>query len=93
LLEPSRLKRRFCYLRLSGRGLDPADNRLNLFAKGVLYSILWDGYSWAQKIAISGWFVGMAVLPSKIAEMLIRPALGLSNRTLLLRKFLQRKER
>ena len=89
LVEPSRLKRRFCYLRLSGRGLDPADNRLNLFAKGVLSSVLWDGYSWTQKIAISGWFVGMAILPSKIAEMLIRPALGLSNRTLRLRKFLQ----
>jgi glycosyltransferase involved in cell wall biosynthesis len=89
LLEPSRLKRRICYLRLSGRGLDPADNRLNLFARGVLSSIRWDGYSWVQKIAISGWFAGMAVFPLKIAEMLIQPALGLSNRTTGLRKFLQ----
>jgi len=89
LPDPSRLKRRFCYLRLSGRGLDPGDNRLNLFTKGVLASIWWDGYSWTQKIAISGWFVGVAILPLKIAEMLIRPALGLSNRTLGLRKFLQ----
>jgi glycosyltransferase involved in cell wall biosynthesis len=91
LLEPSRLKRHLCYLRLSGRRLDTGDNRLNLFAKGVLSSIWWDGYSWTQKIAIAGWFVGMAILPFKIAEMLIRPALGLSNRTLGLRKFLQAK--
>jgi glycosyltransferase involved in cell wall biosynthesis len=89
LPEPSRLKRRLCYLRLSGRGLDPGDNRLNLFANGVLASIWWDGYSWTQKIAISGWFLGVAILPLKIAEMLIRPALGLSNRNLGLRKFLQ----
>jgi glycosyltransferase involved in cell wall biosynthesis len=92
LLEPSRLKRRLCYLRLAGRGLDPADNRLNLFAKGVLSSIWWDGYSWTQKIAIAGWFVGMAILPLRIAHMLIGPALGLSNRTLGLRKFLQAKK-
>jgi glycosyltransferase involved in cell wall biosynthesis len=91
LPDPSRLKRRMCYLRLAGRGLDPADNRLNLFAKGVFSSIRWEGYCWTQKIAISGWFVGMAILPLKIAEMLIRPALGLSNRTLGLRKFLQAK--
>jgi glycosyltransferase involved in cell wall biosynthesis len=89
LFEPSRLKRRLCYLRLSGRGLDPADNRLNLFAKGVLSSIWWDGHSWTQKIAVSGWFVGMSILPLKIAEMLIRPALGISNRTLRLKKFLR----
>ena len=92
LLEPSRLKRHLCYLRLSGRRLDSADNRLNLFAKGVLSSIWWDGYSWAQKIAITAWFLGMSILPSKIAEMLIRPALGLSNRTMGLRKFLQAKK-
>jgi glycosyltransferase involved in cell wall biosynthesis len=89
LLEPSRLKRHFCYLRLSGRGLDPKDDRLNLFARGVISSICWDGYSWRQKIAIGGWFLAMAILPLKIAEMFIRPALGLSNRTLRLRKFLQ----
>ena len=88
-VEPSRLKRRLCYLRLSGRGLDPADNRWNLFAKGVLSSIWWDGYCWRQKIAISGWFAGMAILPLKIAEMLIRPALGISNRTPRLKRFLQ----
>lgn len=92
-LEPSRLKRRMCYLRLSGNALDPADNRLNLFTKGVLASIWWDGYSWTQKIAISCWFVGLAILPLKIAEMLIRPALGLSNRTLGLRQFLQPRKR
>jgi glycosyltransferase involved in cell wall biosynthesis len=89
LLEPSRLKRHMCYLRLAGRGLDPGDNRLNLFAKGVLASIWWDGYSWTQKIVIIGWFVGVAILPLKIAEMLIHPALGISDRSLRLRKFLQ----
>ncbi len=89
LRDPSRLKRRLCYLRLSRRGLDPKDNRLNLLAAGVLSSILWDGYSWRQKIAIGGWFVGTAILPLQMAEMLIRPALGLSNRPLRLRKFLQ----
>lgn len=89
LSDPSGLKRRLCYLRLSGRGLDPGDDRLNLFAKGFLSSICWDGYSWAQKIAISGWFLGTAILPLKIAEMLIRPALGLTNRSRHLRKFLQ----
>ena len=91
LLEPSRLKRRLCYLRLSGRGLDPGDNRLNLFVKGVCSCLWWDGYSWTQKIAISGWFVGMAILPLRIADTLIRPAVGLSNRTAGLRKFLQAK--
>jgi glycosyltransferase involved in cell wall biosynthesis len=92
LLEPSRLKRHMCYLRLAGHGLDSGDNRLNLFAKGVLSSIWWDGYSWTQKILISGWFVGVAILPLKIAEMLIRPALGISDRSLRLRKFLQASE-
>ena len=89
LLDPSRLKRRMCYLRLAGRGLDPGDNRLNLSAKGVLSSIWWHGYSWMQKIAVSGWFVGMAIVPSKLAGMLIRPALGISNRTPRLKKLLQ----
>jgi glycosyltransferase involved in cell wall biosynthesis len=89
LNAPSRLKRHLCYLRLAGRGLDPNDNRLNLLALGVLSCILWDGYSWTQKIAISGWFLGTAILPLQIAEMLIRPALGLSNRTSRLKKFLQ----
>jgi glycosyltransferase involved in cell wall biosynthesis len=89
LLEPSRLKRRLCYLRLSGHGLDPTDNRWNLFVKGVLSCLWWDGYSCAQKIAVSGWFAGMAMLPLKIAEILIRPALGISDRTLRLRKFLR----
>jgi glycosyltransferase involved in cell wall biosynthesis len=91
LVEPSRLKRRMCYLRLSGRGLDPVDNRLNLSAKGVVSSFAWDGYSWIQKIAVSGWFFGMAILPFNMAENLIGPALGLSNRTLGLRKFLHAK--
>jgi glycosyltransferase involved in cell wall biosynthesis len=89
LIEPSRLKRRMCYLRLAGRGLDPTDNRLNLFLKGVFSSIRWDGYAWRQKIAMSWWFAGMALLPLKKATILIRPALGISNRTLRLRKFLQ----
>jgi Glycosyl transferase family 2 len=89
LADPSRLKRRFCYLRLAGQGLQPEDNRLNLLAKGVLSSICWDGYSWTQKIAISGWFLGVALLPLKIAEILLRPALGISNRSLRLRKFLR----
>jgi glycosyltransferase involved in cell wall biosynthesis len=89
LPDPSRLKQRLCYLRLSGRGLDPKDNRLKLLATGVLSCLLWDGYSWAQKLAISAWFVATALLPLRMSEMLIRPALGLSNRTLRLRKFLQ----
>jgi glycosyltransferase involved in cell wall biosynthesis len=89
LLEPSRLKRRMCYLRLAHRGLEPRDNRWNLLAKGVLSSTWWHGYSLGQKIVISGWFLGMAILPLKVAEMLIRPALGLSNRTPSLRRFLQ----
>lgn len=89
LLEPSRLKRRMCYLRLSGRGLDSTDNRLNLLLRGVLSSILWDGYLWRQKIAMIWWFAGMVLLPLKTARILIRPALGISNRTMHLRKFLQ----
>lgn len=93
LSEPSRLKRRFCYLRLSGRGLTPTDRRLTLVAKGVLSCLWWDGYSWTQKVAISAWFVGMAILPSKTARALIRPALGVSDRTPRLRKFLRVRER
>jgi hypothetical protein len=89
LHEPSRLKRRMCYLRMAGRGLDPVDSRFNLFVKGILSSIWWDGYSWRQKLAISGWFAGMAILPSRMAETFIRPALGISNRTFRLKKFLQ----
>jgi glycosyltransferase involved in cell wall biosynthesis len=88
LLEPSRLKRQMCYLRMAGCGLDPGENRLNLSAKGILSTIWWNGYSWAQKVAIIGWFIGMALLPSKIAEMLIRPALGISHRNLSLKKLL-----
>jgi hypothetical protein len=42
-----------------------------------------------QKIAIIGWFLGVALLPLKIAEIFIRPALGISNRSLRLRKFLR----
>jgi glycosyltransferase involved in cell wall biosynthesis len=89
LSEPSRLKRRLCYLRLAGRGLDPADNRVTLVANGVLASIWWDGYSWTQRLVISGWFLVMGILPLKMAEFLIRPALGISNRTLHLKRFLQ----
>jgi glycosyltransferase involved in cell wall biosynthesis len=89
LLEPSRLKRRMCYLRLAGTGLESADNRINLFVRGVLSSLRWDAYSWAQKIAVIGWFLGTAILPLKIVETLIRPALGITNRTPGLRKFLE----
>ncbi len=89
LSDPSRLKRRLCYLCLSGRRLDPKDNPLKLLGTGVLSCILWDGYSWTQKLAISAWFVATALLPLRMSELLIRPALGLSNRTLGLRKFLQ----
>jgi glycosyltransferase involved in cell wall biosynthesis len=89
LLEPSRLKRRMCYLRLSGRGLDSTDNRLNLFRKGLLSSILWDGYLWRQKIAMIWWFAAMVLLPLQTATALIRPALGISNRTMHLRNFFQ----
>jgi hypothetical protein len=93
LLEPSRLKRRICYLRLARSGLDPEDNRLNLFIRGALSSLKWDGYSWTQKIAMTGWFMGMAILPLKVAESLIRPALGITNRTPRLRKFLEASRR
>jgi len=89
LLEPSRLKRRLCYLRLAGNGLESADKRLSLAAQGILSTICWDGYSSTQKIAVSGWFLGIALLPLKIAEMLIQPALGISNRSAGLRKFLR----
>jgi glycosyltransferase involved in cell wall biosynthesis len=87
--EPSRLKRHMCYLRLAGRGLDAADSRLTLAAKGVISSICWDGYSWKQKLVASGWFLGMAIVPFKIAEILIPAALGISNRAPRLKKFLQ----
>jgi glycosyltransferase involved in cell wall biosynthesis len=93
LLEPSRLKRRMCYLRLAGIGLDPADNRINLLVRGVLSSLRWDAYSWTQKIAIIGWFLGVAILPLKIVEMLIRPALAITNRAPGLRKFLEASQR
>src|SRR5262249_261439 len=71
LVEPLRLKRRMCYLRLAGAGLDPADNRINLLLRGVLSAFMWDAYSWAQKVAIIGWFLGTAILPLKIVETLI----------------------
>jgi hypothetical protein len=87
--EPSRLKRHMCYLRLAARGLDASDSWLTLAAKGVISSICWDGYSWKQKLAAAGWFIGMAILPSKITEILIPSALGISNRSSHLRKFLQ----
>jgi glycosyltransferase involved in cell wall biosynthesis len=89
LLEPSRLKRRMCYLRLSGRGLEPADNRVMLFFKGVLSSIWWSGYSAPQKFIMSWWFLGMALLPLKTARFLIRPALAISDRPSPVRKFFQ----
>ena len=92
LSEPSRLKRRFCYLRLSGRGLIASDRRLTLVAKGVWSCLWWNGYSWTQKVAISAWFLGMAILPSGMVRALIRPALGISDRTPRLRQFLQVRE-
>jgi glycosyltransferase involved in cell wall biosynthesis len=87
--EPSCLKRHFCYLRLAGHGLESTDNRLSLLAEGMVSVISWSGYSWKQKVAVSGWFLAMALLPLKIAEMLIRPALGISHRGAGLRKFLR----
>ena len=78
---------------LARGGLDPEDNRLNLVIRGVLSSLKWDGYSWTQKIAMTGWFMGMAIFPLKLAESLIRPALGITNRTRRLRKFLEANRR
>jgi hypothetical protein len=80
-------------LRLAGTGLDPADNRINLLVRGVLSSLRWDAYSWTQKIAIIGWFLGAAILPLRIVKTLIRPALGITNRTPGLRKFLKARRR
>jgi glycosyltransferase involved in cell wall biosynthesis len=91
LLEPTRLKRHICYLRLAGRGLDPADTRLRLLVEGLRSAIRWDAYSWLQKVVISWWFLGVAVLPIEIAKKLIHPALGISNRTPRLKRFLQAK--
>jgi hypothetical protein len=93
LVEPSRLKRRMCYLRLTRSSLDPADNRFNLLVRGIVSAIKWDAYSWTQKIAITGWFLGMAILPLHLAENLIRPALGITNRTTRLRGFLKANRR
>jgi glycosyltransferase involved in cell wall biosynthesis len=93
LLEPSRLKRRMCYLRLAGTGLDPADSRINLLIRGALSSLRWNAYSWTQKIAIIGWFLGAAILPLKMVQTLIRPALGITNRAPGLRKFLEASQR
>jgi hypothetical protein len=91
LVEPTRLKRRICYFRLAGRGLDPADTRLGLLVEGVHSAVRWDGYSWLQKFVISWWFLGVAALPMEVATKLIRPALGISNRTPRLKRFLQAK--
>jgi Glycosyl transferase family 2 len=88
LLEPSRVKRRFCYLRLSGDGLDSADSRLNLLLKGMISAICWDGYSFLQKFAIIGWFLAMAIAPFELAKKLIRPALGISDRPAGMRQLL-----
>ena len=89
LPEPSRLKRRFCYLRLSGRGLDPGDDRLSLSLQGMKSAFYWDGYAMVQKLAAAVWFVAVGLLPLRMAVVLIRPALGLSHRSTGLKRFLR----
>jgi glycosyltransferase involved in cell wall biosynthesis len=91
LTEPSRLKRRLCYLRLANRKLDSQDSRWKLLRQGILATAFWDGYSWSQKLAIAAWFFAVAVLPARMAQRIISPALGITNRQSVLRRFLRAK--
>ena len=81
LLDPSRAKRRICYLRLS-RGLRMMENDtrwtlLNHSIRGIRY---WSGYTFVQKFLAVVWFVLVALLPMFLAESLIKAALAFRER-------------
>ncbi len=82
LLDPSRAKRRLCYLRLSGgSGLVEGDTQPSLLRQGVSAVWRWDGYTFLQKISATVWFFLVSFLPLGSAKGLIRIALALGERT------------
>ncbi len=81
LLDPSRAKRRLCYLRLSGDKLMIGDTRSSLLRKSVGALWRWRGYSSFQKILATFWFLTVSVLPIRMAIPLIKPALIFTSRS------------
>ncbi len=82
LLDPSRAKRRLCYLKLSGGDqLVRGDTRLSLLNQSVRALWRWSGYSFIQKIFATLWFFLVTLLPTRIASGLIKPALLFRSRT------------
>jgi len=80
LMEPSRAKRRMCYLKLSEEGLEEGDTVLGLLVCSIRAIWHWKGYTLKQKGFASIWFAVVTVLPLPICEPLIRMALGLAER-------------
>ncbi len=82
LLDPSRAKRRLCYLRLSGGDkLMKGDTRSTLLLNSVRALWRWRGYSLVQKILATLWFFIVSVLPVRMAIPLIKPALIFASRS------------
>ncbi|HEY5706873.1 MAG TPA: glycosyltransferase [Terrimicrobiaceae bacterium] len=91
LLDPSRAKRRLCYLRLNeGKGLVDGDDSVVFLIRCVNAIWHWSGYSLVQKFLATTWFILAASLPMSLAERLIRVALGVGERSHLQKKLLRR---
>lgn len=80
-LSPTQVKRRLCYLRLSGTsGLVRGDTRWNLLVRGIRSIWFWSGYRGIQKLGAAAWFVWVAAMPSFLAQGSIKAALAIGER-------------
>ncbi|MEJ7607358.1 MAG: glycosyltransferase family 2 protein [Bryobacteraceae bacterium] len=81
LMDPSRAKRRLCYLRISGgTGLVDGDTRMFVFRHGVQAVWRWSGYTFIQKAAATAWFLLVSLLPMAFACRLVKVALASGER-------------
>jgi glycosyltransferase involved in cell wall biosynthesis len=91
LLDPSRAKRRLCYLRLSrNKSLVQGDNSLLFLTRSIGGIWQWSGYTFVQRCLATIWFILVASLPMSLAERLIKVALGLGERNELQKRLLMR---
>jgi len=91
LLDPSRAKRRLCYLRLNRKkGLVERDDSLVFLIRCISGIWHWSGYTFVQRCLATIWFVLVASLPMLLAERLIKVALGVGERNQLQKRLLMR---
>lgn len=91
LLDPSRAKRRLCYLRLNQRrGLVEGDNSLAFLFRCIGGIWRWSGYTFLQRCTATVWFLLVASLPLSLAEGPIRVALGVGERNRFQKALLMR---